>query len=136
MEKNKDKTAQIIVLILVGLVALVLVVNLSSSKQKTPAIAGAQDQVEEFAVCIANSGAKMYGASWCSHCEDQKEDFNNSESLPYTECSTADGKGQTAICAAEGIASYPTWRFGDGQEKSGALSFSQLAEYTGCAEPI
>ena len=35
---------------------------------------------------LKETGAKMYGAFWCSHCEDQKETFGAGASdLPYVE---------------------------------------------------
>ena len=68
--------------------------------------------LDEFAKCIADSGAKFYGAFWCSHCKDQKDLFGDSaQYLPYVECSTPDGNNQLPVCADEGIKIYPTWRF-------------------------
>ena len=34
------------------------------------------------------AGAKMYGAFWCSHCFDQKQDFGKEAmaDFPYVEC--------------------------------------------------
>src|SRR3989338_5069471 len=88
---------------------------------------------DDFAKCIANSGAKFYGAFWCPHCVDQKNLFGSSTKyLPYVECSTSDGKGQTAACQAAGIQGYPTWEFSDGSRASGSLSFEQLSQKTGC----
>jgi hypothetical protein len=37
---------------------------------------------------LAEVGAKMYGAFWCSHCYDQKDDFGAAamREFPYVEC--------------------------------------------------
>ena len=91
-----------------------------------------------FAQCIVDSGAKMYGAWWCSHCIDQKTEFGDSwdniikKQGAYVECSTQT-KTQTQICVDEGIKGYPTWHFSDGTELSGKLSFQNLAQKTGCS---
>ena len=88
---------------------------------------------DEFAKCITESGAKMYGAFWCSHCKDQKESFGSSwEKINYVECSLPDGQSQTQICIQEGITGYPTWEVGDGNRLSGRLSFEKLSEMSGC----
>ena len=70
---------------------------------------------DEFATCIKDSGAEFFGAFWCPHCQAQKQEFGRSaKKLPYIECSTPDGKGQTDICKENTIESYPTWIFPDG----------------------
>jgi thiol-disulfide isomerase/thioredoxin len=93
-------------------------------------------KVEAFAQCINESGAKFYGAFWCSHCQAQKEMFGSSKKfLPYIECSTPNGGAQLDICKEAGIEGYPTWVFADGSELSGELSFETLAEKTQCQLP-
>lgn len=91
-----------------------------------------QESLDRLATCIADSGAKFYGAFWCSHCNNQKEAFGNSKNLPYIECSTADGNSQTEECRQAGINGYPTWEFADGERVSGEISLSRLADLTGC----
>ena len=39
-----------------------------------------------LAAHLRASGAKMYGAFWCSHCADQKEEFGSGADIPYVEC--------------------------------------------------
>lgn len=88
---------------------------------------------DELAQCIADSGAKFYGAFWCPHCTAQKEAFGNSyKLLPYIECSLPDKSGQTQECIDAGITGYPTWRFSDGSELSGNIPLAVLAEKTNC----
>lgn len=90
----------------------------------------------ELAQCLKDSGATFYGAFWCPHCKTQKEDFGSAaKALPYVECSTADGKGQNAVCAAKKIDSYPTWEFKDGTRITGEQTFATLAEKSGCTDP-
>ena len=87
---------------------------------------------EELAKCLTDKGVRMYGASWCSHCKEQKAEFGKSWRLvAYVECSTASG-GQTKICQDAGIEGYPTWVFPDGTKESGKLSFETLSKLSGC----
>ena len=89
---------------------------------------------DEFAQCITDSGAKMYGAYWCPHCNDQKDMFSSSwDYIDYIECSLPNKSGQTQICAEEGITGYPTWEFGDESRQSGKLPLDILSERTGCS---
>ncbi len=91
---------------------------------------------DDFARCINNSGAKFYGAFWCSHCQNQKRAFGKSAKyIPYVECSTPDGQGQLSVCKDAGVQSYPTWQYPDGTRESGEVSFERLAEKTSCALP-
>jgi thiol-disulfide isomerase/thioredoxin len=84
------------------------------------------------AQCIADSGAKFYGAWWCPHCQATKALFGKSaKKLPYIECQTKDSK-QTAQCNDLGIKGYPTWRFASGTELTGELTMQELADNTNC----
>ena len=93
----------------------------------------APSDLAAFAQCVADSGAKFYGAFWCSHCQSQKAMFGDAaDKLPYVECSTPDGKGQLQVCTDKNITGYPTWVFADGSRQSGELSFQTLSDKTGC----
>ncbi len=95
--------------ILVGIVLLAGVIWLIV----TPGKAG---KLDAFAKCItAKKTVTFYGAFWCPHCQAEKARFGASaQYLPYVECSTADGQGQTPVCIAAGITTYPTWQFATG----------------------
>jgi hypothetical protein len=126
-EKNK-KSRWIFYLILVLIIASTAYVFLSANS--------APGQYDGFAKCLVDSGAKMYGAWWCSHCNNQKEAFGKSwkifaEDGGYVECSTAD-RQRIEICVVQNITGYPTWRFGDGSELGGEQSFAVLADKSGC----
>ena len=93
-------------------------------------------QYDDFTKCLKDKGTIFYGAFWCSHCQNQKALFEKSKQyLPYVECSTENGKGQTAICEQKGIKSYPTWVFADGTQESREFDLNELAEKTGCVLP-
>jgi len=89
--------------------------------------------LENLAKCLTDKGAKFYGASWCSHCNNQKEMFGEAvQYLPYIECSAKDSKEQLSVCKDNNITSYPTWIFVDDSRESGEVSLQKLAEKTGC----
>ena len=89
-----------------------------------------------LAVHLTSVGAKMYGASWCPHCQEQKDIFGASaRRLPYVECATGpQGSPQAAPCRAAGVRTYPTWIIG-GQRFEEVLSQTRLAELTGFQPP-
>ena len=120
--KTNYKT--IIGVVIVAIVILVFFANNSKEPGKYDA----------FATCLTESGAKMYGAYWCPHCNEQKEMFGKSvKKIKYIECSLPNRGGQTQFCSQEGIRAYPTWEFADGNKMEGKFSFEQLSEKTGCA---
>ncbi len=131
MKSNVKIFVSVIVLLVIGVVASVL---MGAGNDGMSAGPGKYDQ---FAQCIADKGAKFYGAFWCPHCQTQKKLFGKSAKLlPYIECSTADGNGQLQICKDENIEGYPTWVFADGTQASGEQTFEQLAAKTSCELPV
>ncbi len=89
-----------------------------------------------LAQCLKAKGVTFFGAFWCPHCRAQKALFGDAvPALPYVECSTPDGNGQTQICKDNKIESYPTWQFPDGSRVTGEQSFATLAEKSGCTVP-
>ena len=89
-----------------------------------------------LALHLSERGAKMYGASWCPHCVEQKEMFGASaRRLPYVECGTGpQGSRQASVCQAAGIRLYPTWIIG-GQRFQEVLTLTRLAELTSFQPP-
>jgi thiol-disulfide isomerase/thioredoxin len=102
---------------------------------RTPGIQ-APSKYDGLATCIKDSGTTFYGAFWCPHCQAQKALFGTAEKLlPYVECSTPDGSGQTQVCKDAGVTGYPTWVFKDGSRLSGEVSLADLAQKTSCVLP-
>ncbi|MEI6843490.1 MAG: hypothetical protein WCK48_03230 [bacterium] len=96
---------------------------------------GKPGKLDTFAQCLKDKGATFYGAFWCPHCQKQKERFGASvKYLPYVECSTPDGQGQTQVCKDAGITTYPTWQFGQSTSTRviGEMELADLASTTGC----
>lgn len=84
-----------------------------------------------FEIGLANhlqkTGAKMYGAYWCPHCEDQKAMFGQAVSqIPYVECDPAGVNPQVQLCRAKRISGYPTWEI-RGRFYTGSRSLGELA---------
>lgn len=133
MAKNNDSKI-LVAVIAIPLIIIAILIYFTNSKNSDEQ-STASPEVNAFAQCIKDSGAKLYGAFWCSHCKNQKKLFGNSKNLPYIECATSDGKGQVQICADAKIEGYPTWVFADGSSQSGELSFEILSQKTGCQLP-
>ncbi len=104
---------------------------------------GKPGKYDTFAQCIKDTKTvTFWGAFWCPHCQDQKARFGKSAKyLPYTECSTPDGKGQLPVCTSAGITTYPTWDFATSSivasttRITGEMELADLAEKTGCLLP-
>lgn len=112
------------------LILVVLAISASFLVQTGPG------NLDEFAQCLDESGAKFYGAFWCPHCQAQKRLFGRSvERLPYVECSTPDGNAQLQECIDAEVESYPTWEFSDGSRLTGERTLQELAAKTSCELP-
>jgi len=91
---------------------------------------------DAFAKCLTAKQAKMYGAFWCPHCEEQKEKFGSSfQYAPYIECGIKGSKGIEPVCTQAGIKRFPTWIFADGTRVEGEHELDFLANATGCSLP-
>jgi|TARA_Y100000294_G_C8443690_1_gene291832 hypothetical protein len=113
------------VLIILGIVLLgILFISFNTGEVE-------DGKYDDFAKCLSENGAKMYGAFWCGHCKDQKKMFGSSwKYVDYIEC--AEGDGQAAECRAAGITGYPAWEFEDGSKMSGKIPMQQLSSITDC----
>ena len=93
-------------------------------------------ELDQFALCLKDKGAVLYGAFWCPHCQNQNKMFGRSEKfLPYVECSTADGRGRLSSCTEKKIEGYPTWEFADSSRMTGEIPLETLSKKTGCPLP-
>jgi len=81
---------------------------------------------------LERSGAKYYGAFWCTNCQEQRRLFGASaDRLPYVECSP-DGRRSTVAfaCVSNEIRAYPTWVIRERRFEE-VLTPEQLARYSG-----
>jgi hypothetical protein len=93
-------------------------------------------RLDVFAKCLTAKQAKMYGAFWCPHCDEQKEKFGSSfQYAPYIECGIKGSQGIASVCTQAGIKRFPTWIFADGTRVEGEHELEFLGEETGCSLP-
>lgn len=89
-------------------------------------------KLDAFAQCLRDKGVTMYGAYWCSHCQNEKKNFGDSfQYVPYVECTKEIKKCQDA-----GIKGYPTWIFPGGKKLEGEQGLENLATESGCESPL
>ena len=112
--KNKKK------ILLVSIVSVVFVLIVGgigfsyiNSLKPTP--------LDDFAQCLTDKGAVMYGASWCKYTDAQKAMFGNSIRLIDYRDFTENPE----------VKITPTW-FVDKQKYENVQSFDRLAAVTGC----
>ncbi|MFI5401140.1 MAG: vitamin K epoxide reductase family protein [SAR324 cluster bacterium] len=112
--------------------ALVLLLHLHYSGVFSPAAGPEDPYLSGLAERLKASGAIMYGASWCPHCQDQKAMFGPAaQRLPYVECSPDGPNAPSApACVVQGVDTYPTWIFST-ERHVGELSIEDLARRAG-----
>ncbi|MBI2592713.1 MAG: hypothetical protein HYW37_00935 [Candidatus Colwellbacteria bacterium] len=110
-----------IFIFLSAVIAITLMANVFSPKV-------AQGKYDGFAECLSNSGAVMYGAYWCPHCQNEKAAFGDSfRFVNYVECTE-----EPKRCLANKVESYPSWLFPDGRRLAGEQGLEKLSEESGC----
>ncbi|MBR9693247.1 hypothetical protein GOV07_04970 [Candidatus Woesearchaeota archaeon] len=83
----------------------------------------------DFATCLAEADAKMYGTDSCAHCQVQKRMFGTA--FKYVDYENCD---YSRVCQEEGITAYPTWVINE-ERLVGQQPLELLAEKTGCILP-
>ncbi len=84
-----------------------------------------------FAQCLAGKDVVMYGAAWCSHCQNQKAAFGEAfKYVKYVEC-----PDNIPLCTDKGIQGFPTWIFPNGVTLVGEQPLAKLAAESGCPLP-
>ena len=82
---------------------------------------------DSLAKCLTEKGVAMYGAEWCSHCQNQKKLFGDSfQYINWVDCDK-----ESAKCNEAGIQGYPTWVI-NGNNYPGEQTFERLAQLSGC----
>ncbi len=114
------KTEYIIAIVAI-IVALVIIFLWAS----VPPVVGEYD---DFAKCLTDSGATLYGTDTCRYCNDQKQLFGTS----FTHVNYVNCQSNRQACNNAGISAYPTWVI-NGSPHRGVQSLSRLAELTGCS---
>ncbi|KAL9178404.1 hypothetical protein ACHAXT_000051 [Thalassiosira profunda] len=96
------------------------------------------DQAVALAKHLQSTGAVMYGAFWCPHCQRQKELFGREawKYISYTECSPKGYRSLYATCLEKGVDGYPEWRFGNGKSQGGEMELAEIAKKSGFKKPF
>lgn len=87
-----------------------------------------EGKYDTFAKCLTAKGAIMYGANWCSHCQNEKKAFGESfKFINYVECPQ-----NPKQCLDAGVNGYPTWIFSNGKKLVGEQGLKKLSQASGC----
>lgn len=122
---NKKNIVPIVVIAVIVLAVVVLIVK---PWQGNGAPSSA---LETFGQCLASKNIVMYGAAWCSHCQNEKKELGAGfKYITYVEC-----PDNIALCTEKGVEGYPTWILPDGTKLVGEQGIEGLAKATGCAAP-
>lgn len=104
-------------------------IGVLSGEGESDLVGEGEDAVDlvAFAKFLGSSSFTFYGADWCPHCRDQKALFQDgADFLPYVEVTNPD-RTLNQIGIDEQINSFPTWDFGDGQERfEGVMTLAAL----------
>lgn len=99
-----------------------------------------EDKGMQILLCLEDRGAKMYGASTCGHCSNQKKSLGAKAEAEfgkvYVECNPYAENSQVFDCIEQKIEAYPTWIFGDGTRQIGFTNPGKLQELSGCTDDI
>jgi glutaredoxin len=117
-------------LIAIATVIVVAVLYYAFSNRPQP-----PGQYDDFAKCLTEKGATLYGAYWCPHCQNQKAMFGSSKKyLNYVECDPNGDNANPDLCKSNNITGYPTWIV-NGTHYEGEQSLEKLGSLTGCSLP-
>jgi len=92
-------------------------------------------QYDDFAKCLTEKGAALYGAYWCPHCQNQKAEFGSSKKyLNYVECDPNGDNANPNLCKSNNVTGFPTWII-NGTHYEGEQSLEKLSSLAGCTLP-
>ncbi len=91
----------------------------------------------ELAQCLVKQEVIMYGAWYCTFCDQEKKSFGseawNVFKKNYVECSYQAGtQKEIKLCLNNNISTVPAWQFKDGKIVTGYKTLQELAELSGC----
>lgn len=89
------------------------------------------EDLQEFVDCLGKSGFKIYGATWCTYCQQLVGNLGGYEAVEgiYVECTENE-----ELCEQEGVSSYPTIKI-NGEVFEKQRTFENFSEATGCPVP-
>jgi len=85
------------------------------------------EKLDVFSKCLGGKNATMYGAYWCTHCQNQKAMFGGAfKNINYVECTQAQD-----ACLSAGVTGFPTWVI-NGKMLVGEQTLQRLSAASGC----
>lgn len=98
-------------------------------KVSPPITKSSSEKSVELAKRIEKLGGKMYGAYWCSHCFNQKQEFGIEafKRIEYLECDREGVDSKHTLCRQRMIIGYPTWELA-GKFYPGEKSLQELED--------
>ena len=123
-KKEKFKMKKKYKILAVIIILSVLLLYMTYKKQASAS------NYDDFAKCLTENNATMYGTEWCTHCKAQKALFGKSfKYVNYVDCDR-----NKDICTSMGVEGYPTWII-HGVQLKGVQSVQDLSLATGCSVP-
>ena len=120
-KKGKFKMKKKYKILAVVIILSVLLIYIAYKKQVSPG------DYDDFAKCLTENNAAMYGTEWCTHCKDQKALFGKSfKYVTYIDCDR-----NKAICTSRGVKGYPTWIIGN-ESYPGTQQLYALSKLSKC----
>lgn len=111
-------------ILIVGVLIMSIIVSACSVREAPQEM---PPEIHEFAQCLSDNGATMYGTEWCSYCNEQKSLFGDAFSnINYVDCDQ-----NKQACNQAGVRGYPTWVINE-ESLPGVRSFSDLSQRTSC----
>ena len=89
------------------------------------------DRAIKLARKIKSLDGQMYGAYWCSHCNNQKQNLGREavKIIGYIECDKDGLNSQNDLCIDKKVPGYPTWII-DGQKFAGKRHICNTIKYS------
>lgn len=108
------------IFIAIGLTIILLVLSVNSYIKKP-------GEYNDFAKCLTEKGAVIYGNDYCQYTIKQLNFFGKSQKyLNYVKCIDNE-----ELCNSKGVSITPTWEI-NGESYSGVQTFERLSAVSGC----
>ena len=119
-EKKKINYKKYFIFIAIGLIIIFSILSILAYMKKP-------GQYDDFAKCLTEKGAIVYGNDYCSYTRQQLNFFGKSKKyLNYIKCIDNE-----ALCDEKGVSTTPTWEI-NGQMYEQVQTFGTLATASGC----
>ena len=119
-EGDKINFRKYVLLSMVGLIVVFLSMTVYSYSQQP-------GEYDDFAKCLTESEAVVYGNDFCSYTGKQLNYFGKSDKyLNYVKCAS-----NQELCDEKGVTLTPTWEINGSMYKS-VQTFEKLSGLTGC----